>query len=38
MHDFWPSVQLSLHVEEHMALGAIPEHVVEEGHGDVEAT
>jgi hypothetical protein len=37
-HDFCPCVQLLEHVDEHMALGAIPEHVKGEAHGEVDAT
>jgi hypothetical protein len=37
MHDFCPCMQLAVHVDEHMALGAIPEHVIGEGHGEGDA-
>jgi hypothetical protein len=35
---FWPDVQLFVQVAEHMAFGVTPEHVVEAGQLDVDAT
>jgi hypothetical protein len=37
-HDFWPCVQLLLHVAEHAALGSSPEQDCGEAHGAVDAT
>jgi hypothetical protein len=32
MHDFWPCVQLLVHVRPHMALGALPVHTCGDAH------
>ena len=38
MHEVWPCVQLSLHVSEHAAAGAFPEHDSGALHVEAEAT
>jgi hypothetical protein len=38
MHEVCPFEQLSLHVSEHAALGAMPEHICGAEQGDVELT
>jgi hypothetical protein len=37
-HVVWPDEQLSVHVSEHMAFGASPEHDSGIVHGEVEST
>jgi hypothetical protein len=37
-HAVCPPEQLSVHVSEHPALGAMPEHTCGELHGDVDMT
>jgi hypothetical protein len=37
-HEVWPDVQLFAQVDEHAALGEIPEHDCVLGHMEVDAT